>query len=138
VAFYAKYFDWSGDVAWGDRFITVPLHLMCMVGISLAAEGWVALSFPSRLAVAAICIIALTVQLASVVFLPALETEQEQTYGHRSFVIGQRFENIAGLLRVSCRSRRTNIRIGTPQNRRWRRLRRAICGPDVYHDEPCS
>jgi hypothetical protein len=139
VAFYAKYFDWSGDVAWGDRFITVPLHLMCMVGISLAAEGWVALSFPSRLAVAAICIIALTVQLASVVFLPALETEQEQTYGHRSFVIGQRFENISrGCLRVSCRSRRTNIRIGTPQNRRWRRLRRAICGPDVYHDEPCS
>jgi hypothetical protein len=97
VAFYAKYFDWSGDVAWGDRFITVPLHLMCMVGISLAVESWVAMSLPSRLVVGALCIIALFVQLASIVFLPALEAEQEETYGHQSFVIGQRFENIAGL-----------------------------------------
>jgi hypothetical protein len=97
VVFYAKYFDWAGDVAWGDRFITVPLHLLCVVGIALAAESWVALSFPSRLAVAAICIIALSVQLASIVFLPTLEMEQEETYGRRMFIIGQRFENVAGL-----------------------------------------
>jgi hypothetical protein len=97
VVFYAKYYDWAGDVAWGDRFTTVPVHLLCMLGIALAAESWVALSFPSRLAVAAICIIALSVQLASIVFLPALEAEQQETYGHRMFIIAQRFENIAGL-----------------------------------------
>jgi hypothetical protein len=97
VVFYAKYYDWSGDVAWGDRFITVPLHLLCLVGIALAAESWIALSLPSRLAVSAICIIALSVQLASIVFLPALEAEQEETNSHRMFTIGQRFENIERL-----------------------------------------
>jgi hypothetical protein len=105
VSFYAKYFDWAGDVAWGDRFITVPLHIMCMVGIALAAESWVALSFPSRLLIAAICLVALSVQLASIVFLPALETEQESTHSHSAFIIGQRFENIDQLFTGKLQSR---------------------------------
>jgi hypothetical protein len=31
------------------------------------------------------------------VFLPSLETEQEETYGHPLLIVGQRFENIAEL-----------------------------------------
>jgi hypothetical protein len=97
AAFYAKFAFWSGAVAWGDRYVTASLHLACLVGIGLVAESWATLSFRCRMSIVPICLIALSVQLASVIFLPALETEQEASFGHSVFIIGQRFENIAEL-----------------------------------------
>ena len=97
VAFHARFDFWSANVAWGDRYVTAPLHLMCAVGIALVAESWCEVSLSSRTAISAICVISLLVQLSSIVFLPALECEQEETAGHSMFIVGQRFRNVTAL-----------------------------------------
>jgi hypothetical protein len=35
ILFYAKYFNWSGDVAWDDRYVTTPVQLMAMISVPL-------------------------------------------------------------------------------------------------------
>ena len=35
IFFYARYFDWSGDFAWGDRYITTPVQLLAMSSVPL-------------------------------------------------------------------------------------------------------
>ena len=32
---YAKYVDWSGNAAWGDRFTTVPVDLLAMLAVPM-------------------------------------------------------------------------------------------------------
>ena len=35
ILFYARYFVWSGDFAWGDRYITTPVQLLALISIPL-------------------------------------------------------------------------------------------------------
>ena len=47
IAFHARLVFWAGDLSWGDRYISVPVQLMCLVGIAIAAESWSELRFPA-------------------------------------------------------------------------------------------
>ncbi len=98
ILFYARYFDWSGDVAWGDRFITTPVQLLATISIP------VLLRYRGELAKAvwgfgmSLACVSVLIQLASVVFWDQLEFDQMKTLGHPMFVIGLRFENIVGVV----------------------------------------
>ena len=97
ILFYAKYFTWSGDVAWGDRYITTPVQLLAMISIPLLLRhrrhlGKIVLRLGMAIACASVVI-----QLASVVFWHPLEFDQMKTLGHPTFVVGLRFENIAAV-----------------------------------------
>jgi hypothetical protein len=100
ILFYAKYYDWSGDYAWGDRYITTPVQLLAMISIPLLLRhrdyvGKTVWSF--GLAIACLSVV---IQLASVVFWYPLEIDQThpvETLGHPTFVVGLRFENIAAV-----------------------------------------
>src|SRR5207245_3803090 len=35
IFFYAKYVVWSGDFAWGDRYLTTPVELLAMISVPL-------------------------------------------------------------------------------------------------------
>jgi hypothetical protein len=96
ILFYATYFTWSGDYAWGDRFITVPIQLLAMISIPLLLRHRYHLR---RIVVTlgmAIAACSVAVQLASVAFWHPLEIHQMETLGHR-FVVGLRFKNIAAV-----------------------------------------
>ena len=35
ILFYAKYYDWSGDFAWGDRFVSTAVELVAFIAVPL-------------------------------------------------------------------------------------------------------
>jgi hypothetical protein len=97
ILFYARYYDWSGDYAWGDRFITTPVQLLAMISIPLLLrhrESLRKIAYQLGMALAAVSV---TVQLASIVFWHPLELQQMETLGHPTSVVALRFKNIAAV-----------------------------------------
>jgi hypothetical protein len=95
ILFYAKYFVWSGDFAWGDRYITTPVQLLAIIAIPLLLRYRAHLrQFAWSLGIG-IAAASLVIQLASIVFWHPLEIHQMETLGHPTFVVGLRFENMA-------------------------------------------
>jgi len=97
ILFYARFFDWSGDFAWGDRYITTPVQLLAMISIPLLLrhrESLPNIACQLGMALAAVSVI---VQLGSIVFWHPLEIHQMDTRGHPTFVVGLRFKNITAV-----------------------------------------
>ena len=96
ISFYAKYTIWSGDFAWGDRYVSTTAELVAFVSVPLL------LRYRSQLGrgvwAAGVALIAVSglVQMASLAFWLSLEIYQMMTMGHPVFVVGLRFENILG------------------------------------------
>jgi hypothetical protein len=95
ISFYAKYYDWSGDFAWGDRYITTPVQLLAMISIPLLLRHFSDVGKIVKRFSLAVAIVSVAIQLASVVFWYPLEIHQMVTLGHPTFVVGLRFKNIA-------------------------------------------
>jgi hypothetical protein len=95
ILFYARYFVWSGDFAWGDRYITTPVQLLAMISIPLLLRYRAQLRPIAWKMGIGIAAVSLVIQLASVVFWHPLEIHQMETLGQPTFVVGLRFENIA-------------------------------------------
>ena len=98
LVFYARYFAWAGDFAWGDRYISSVVELSTLLTWPLLfrfrreiSRGWWRLS----LAVTAISVV---IQCASLAFWLPLEIYQEETFGEHSWVVFLRFKNIAAFL----------------------------------------
>lgn len=97
ILFYAKYYVWSGDFAWGDRYITTPVQLLAMISIPLLLRHRPNLGkIVWRLGMG-IAVVSVAIQLASVAFWHPLEIHQMETLGHPTFVVGLRFKNIAAV-----------------------------------------
>jgi hypothetical protein len=97
ILFYATYYDWSGDFAWGDRYISTPVQLLAMISIPLLLRhrpNLPKIAWPLGMAIA---IVSVAIQLASVVFWHPLEIHQMNTLGHPTFVVGLRLKNIAAV-----------------------------------------
>jgi hypothetical protein len=94
ISFYARYAYWSGDFAWGDRYVSTTVELVALVAVPLLMRyreilgktvwrtGWV------------LIVVSLTIQLASLAFWVPLEIYQMETLGHPTFVIALRCKNI--------------------------------------------
>jgi hypothetical protein len=94
ISFYARYTYWSGDFAWGDRYVSSAVQLVTLVavpllmryreplGVTIWRAGWV------------LIIVSLMIQLASLAFWLPLEIYQMETLGHPTLVIALRFKNI--------------------------------------------
>ncbi|HEX2710954.1 MAG TPA: hypothetical protein VHM88_01845 [Candidatus Acidoferrales bacterium] len=97
ILFYAKWFVWSGDYAWGDRFITTPVQLLAMISVPLLLRHRESLrKIVWRLGIV-LAAISVMIQVASIVFWHPLEIYQMETLGHPTFVVGLRFKNIAAV-----------------------------------------
>jgi hypothetical protein len=94
ISFYARYTVWSGDFAWGDRYVSTAVELAAFFSVPLwlryrAQLGrWVGRAAMGLIAVSAI------VQTASLAFWLPLEIYQMETLGHPTWVIALRFKNI--------------------------------------------
>ena len=94
VACYATYFDFGGDVAWGHRFVTLPVQLLSLFAVPLLltfAQGLP--SFLRRTAWAAV-FASIVLQVASTTLSPNLEVLQRAN-GYHNGVIVNRAVNLA-------------------------------------------
>ena len=98
LLFYARYFAWAGDFAWGDRYISSVVELSTLLTWPLLLRYRHAISRTWFRAAAAVTAISVVIQCASLAFWLPLEIYQEETFGEHSWVVFLRFKNIAALL----------------------------------------
>ncbi len=96
ICFYARYTVWSGDFAWGDRYVSTTVELAVLLAVPLLVryrrENGRLLWATGIVLVA----VSTLIQIASLLFWLPLEIYQMESLGHPTFVIVQRFKNIAG------------------------------------------
>jgi hypothetical protein len=95
IVFYARYYWWAGDFAWGDRYISSAVELTTLLALPLLLRYREVLGRTVwRLAVV-ITAASVAIQCASLAFWLPLEIYQMDTLGHPTFVVFLRFKNIA-------------------------------------------
>lgn len=81
TVFYATYYDFGGDVAWGHRFVTLPVHLLSMFAVPLLLAA--SLPAPVRWTAWLLVAASVVIQVSSTAIAPNVEYIQKQTgYGH--------------------------------------------------------
>jgi hypothetical protein len=80
IVFYARWDDWSGDWAWGPRFM-VPLTPLLLLPASAIVPGWARRSVVVRGAVLALVAASLSIQVSGVVVDYQLQMELMQNAG---------------------------------------------------------
>jgi hypothetical protein len=94
ISLYARYTFWSGDFAWGDRYVSTSVELAALLAVPLLLRyrgnvgAWI---WRGGIVLIAASLI---IQLASLAFWLPLEIYQMETLGHPTFVIALRFKNI--------------------------------------------
>ena len=96
TSFYARYTVWSGDFAWGDRYVSTSVQLAALLAVPLLLRYRDVLGKTVWMAGVVLCAISAVIQIASLTFWLPLEIYQMETLGHPTFVILQRMKNIAG------------------------------------------
>ena len=94
IAFYAKYTDWSGDFAWGDRYASTAAQIVAFISVPLLIRHRTDVRKAVWRAGLALVGASVVVQAASVMFWCPLEIYQMETLGHPTLVIGLRLKNI--------------------------------------------
>ena len=110
ICFYARYTYWSGDFAWGDRYVSTAVELVTLVAVPLLMRYREPLGRTIWRAGWVLIVVSLMIQLASLAFWLPLEIYQMETLGHPTLVIALRFKNIFAFAlgkigRASCRER---------------------------------
>lgn len=94
ICFYARYTVWSGDSAWGDRYVSTSVELAVLLAVPLLLRHRSEVGkLVWRIGVAVLALSAL-VQAASVAFWLSLEIYQMEILGHPTFVVALRLKNI--------------------------------------------
>jgi hypothetical protein len=94
ICFYAKFTAWSGDFAWGDRYVSTTAELAAFISVPLLLGYRRELRKGIWALGTALIAISAAIQIASLAFWLPLEIYQMETLGHPTFVIGLRFKNI--------------------------------------------
>ena len=95
ISFYARYFAWAGDFAWGDRYVSTTVELAALLAVPLLLRYRQYLSKWMWRAGLTLIAASLVIQIASLAFWLPLEIYQMEEFGHPTFVIALRFKNIA-------------------------------------------
>ena len=94
ICFYATFTDWSGDFAWGDRYVSSAAQMAAFISVPLLMRHRDDVGrFVWRIGMALIAA-SVIVQISSVMFWCPLEIYQMETLGHPTFVIALRLKNI--------------------------------------------
>jgi hypothetical protein len=94
ICFYARYTVWSGNSAWGDRYVSTAAELAALLAVPLLLRHRAELGKLVWNVGVALVAISAAVQAASVAFWLSLELYQIDNFGHPIFVVGLRLENI--------------------------------------------
>ncbi|HEX3968355.1 MAG TPA: hypothetical protein VHW70_10350 [Edaphobacter sp.] len=94
TAFYARYYWWAGDFAWGDRYISSAVEIATLLALPLLLRYRDVLGRTASRAAFVITAASVVIQCASLAFWLPLEIYQMDTFGHPTFVVFLRFKNI--------------------------------------------
>ncbi len=94
ICFYARYTYWSGDFAWGDRYVSTAAELVALLAVPLLLAFRTSLGRWIWRGGLVLIFASLVIQLASLAFWLPIEIYQMETFGHPTFVIALRFKNI--------------------------------------------
>jgi hypothetical protein len=94
ICFYARYTVWSGDDAWGDRYVSTSVELASLLAVPLLLRHRAQLGRSVWIIGIALLAIGTVIQLASLAFWMPLELYQMEVFGHPTFVIALRMKNI--------------------------------------------
>ena len=94
ISFYARFTVWSGDFAWGDRYVSTAVELVTLLAVPLLLRHRNELGRPVWITGIALLAISTVIQIASLAFWLPLEIYQMETIGHPTFVIALRMRNI--------------------------------------------
>ena len=94
ICFYARYTVWSGDFAWGDRYVSTAAQFVAFISVPLLLRYRAQLGAAVWITGMALVAISAAIQLASLAFWLPLEIYQMDTLGHPTFVVWLRFKNI--------------------------------------------
>ena len=97
VSFYAKYTDWSGDAAWGDRYVATAAQLVALIAVPLLLRHRVEVGKIVWRTGLALILISVVIQLSSVAFWCPLEWYQLMIFRPPTFVVWVRLKNIVAL-----------------------------------------
>jgi len=95
ISFYAKFTVWSGDFAWGDRYVSTAVELTAFISVPLLLRHRANLGKLGWTVGLSLIVTSAIIQLASLAFWLPLEIYQMETRGHPTFVIALRFKNMA-------------------------------------------
>ena len=95
ILFYARYVWWSGDYAWGDRYISSVVELAALLVVPLLLRYRHLLGRSIWYLSLVITAASVAIQCASLAFWLPLEIYQMDTFGRHTFVVLLRFKNIA-------------------------------------------
>ena len=95
MAFYARYFVWAGDMAWGDRYVSTAVEMAAFISVPLLLRHRTELGRWLWNVGGVLVAASFIVQLASLAFWLPLEIYQMETLGHPTFVVLLRLKNIA-------------------------------------------
>jgi hypothetical protein len=96
ISFYARYTVWSGDSAWGDRYVSTTAELVAFLAVPLLLRHRSQVSKAVWTTGVALLALSTLIQVASLAFWLSLELYQMETFGHPTFVIALRIRNIMG------------------------------------------
>jgi len=97
INFYAKYTVWSGDFAWGDRYVSTTTELVAFLSVPLLLRYRGEWGKAIRVLGGTLVAVSAAIQAASLAFWLPLEIYQMETLGHPTFVILLRFKNILAM-----------------------------------------
>jgi hypothetical protein len=95
LSFYARYFAWAGDFAWGDRYVSTCVELVALIAIPLLLKYRHEAGRVIWIGGAVLLCASIAIQIESLMFWLPLEIYQEETLGHPTLVIALRMKNIA-------------------------------------------
>jgi hypothetical protein len=91
--FYARYFAWAGDFAWGDRYVSTAVELVALMAIPLLLKYRREAGRGVWIVGVVLLIASFVIQIESLLFWLPLEIYQEETLGHPTLVIALRAKN---------------------------------------------
>jgi len=94
ICLYARYFEWSGNFAWGDRYVSTAVEMAAFISVPLLLKFRGQLSRAVWITGVLLIATSLLIQLASLAFWLPLEIYQGDDFGHPQWVIWLRFKNI--------------------------------------------
>jgi hypothetical protein len=94
ISFYARYTVWSGDSAWGDRYVSSAVELAACISVPLLLRYRADVGRGVWVVGVGLLAVSAAIQAASVAFWLPLEIYQMTTLGHPTLVVWLRFKNI--------------------------------------------
>jgi hypothetical protein len=94
ICFYARYTVWSGNSAWGDRYVSTAVELAVLLAVPLLLRHRKDVGKLVWGVGVALIAVSAVVQVASVAFWLPLELYQIDNFDLPMFVVGLRLENI--------------------------------------------